>query len=193
MHRTVRFAIIAIALLAIGVSGSSAASQTTTPTRQDVARMILGSPAGQLMTSPARAYMESVARGDHRLAPDSTGIPARQGLNVTAAKAGGGSALVNVRVNNPANDTHQTDQTTQSETSVAVSGQNGAVGYNTSQHALLFLTAGGDLTGYGYSTDGGQTFTDGGVIPNSPGNVNLGDPWLATDAGGMMYYSTLTI
>ncbi len=193
MHRTVRFAILAIALLAVGVSGSSAASPPTTPTKQDVARQILGSLAGQLLTSPARAYMESVARGDHRLAPDSSGIPAREGLKVAAAKSTGGSSLVNVRVNNPANDTHQTDQTTQSETSVAVSGQNVAVGYNTSQHALLLLTAGGDLTGYGYSTDGGQTFTDGGVIPNAPGNVNLGDPWLATDASGTMYYSTLTI
>jgi hypothetical protein len=193
MHRTVRFAIIAVAILAIGVSGSSAASQTTTPTKQDVAKMILGSLAGQLMTSPARAYMESVARGDHRLAPDSNGIPAREGLKVAAAKSTGGSPLVNVRVNNPANDTHQTDQTTQSETSVAVSGQNVAVGYNSSQHALLLLTAGGDLTGYGYSTDGGQTFTDGGAIPNAPGNVNLGDPWLASDGSGTMYYSTLTI
>src|SRR5258708_23395543 len=193
MHRTIRFALLAIARLAVGVSGSSAASPTTTPTKQEVARQMLGSRAGQLLTSPAGAYMESVARGDHRLAPDSSGIPAREGLKVAAAKSTGGSSLVNVRVNNPANDTHQTDQTTQSETSVAVSGQNVAVGYNTSQHALLLLTAGGDLSGYGYSTDGGQTFTDGGAIPNARGNVNLRDPWLAGDPGAARYHTRLTM
>ena len=138
--------------------------------------------------------MESVARNDHRLAPDSSNISHGNNNNkVTSAKGQGGTPLVNVRVNNPANDTHQTDQTTQSETSVAVAGSNVAVGYNSSQHGLLFLTAGADLSGYGYSTDGGQTFTDGGVLPNAPGNVNLGDPWLASDSSGAMYYSTLTI
>ena len=193
MHRTARFALIAIALLIIGVSGGSAASPTSGPTKQDIAKKILGSRAGQTLSAPARAYMESVARNDHRLAPDSNGIPAGKTAKVTAAKGQGGTPLVNVRVNNPANDTHQTDQTTQSETSVAVSGLNVAVGYNNSQHGLLFLTAGGDLTGYAYSSDGGQTFTDGGVLPNAPGNVNLGDPWLASDSIGAMYFSTLTI
>ena len=46
--------------------------------------------------------------------------------------------------------------------------------------ALLFLTAGGDLSGYAYSTNGGQTFTDGNQLPNRPGEVNLGDPWLGS-------------
>jgi hypothetical protein len=192
MHRTVRFAILAAALLMIGLISGSAASTSTAPTRQDIAKKILASIAGQTLTAPARAYMESVARGDHRLAPDSNGIPAQKATKVTAARSGGGTPLTNVRVNNPANDTHQTDQTTQSETSVTVSGSNVAVGYNSSQHALLFLTAGGDLTGFGFSTDGGQTFTDGGVLPNAPGNVNVGDPWLASDSGGTMYFSNLT-
>src|SRR5205807_2247745 len=53
--------------------------------------------------------------------------------------------------------------------------------------------AGDNLTGYAYSTDGGQTFTDGGGLPNAGGSVNVGDPWLASDGGGNMYFSTLTI
>src|SRR5579872_1912964 len=110
--------------------------------------------------------MESIARNDHRLAPDSSGIPSGTAGRVNSGKGQGGTPLVNVRVNNPANDSHQTDQTTQSETAVAVSGSNVAVGYNNSQHALLLMTAGGDLTGYSYSSDGGQTFTDGGALPN---------------------------
>jgi hypothetical protein len=53
------------------------------------------------------------------------------------------------------------------------------------------LTAGSNLSGVSYSTDGGQTFTDGGTLPNAPGKNNFGDPWLATDKNGTMYYSNL--
>ena len=99
--------------------------------------------------------------------------------------------FANVRVNNPALDT-QTDQTTQSETTIAVVGRNVAVGYNSSRQALLSFTGGTDLTGYAYSHDGGATFTDGGTIPNPENFTNAGDPWLAADRTGAMYYSTLT-
>jgi hypothetical protein len=194
MFRTARLVLAIGALLVVGVTGGSAASTASVPTRQQIAQKILNSRA--LLTSPARSYLESVARNDHRIAPDSVGISASKALSPKPSTSSGAAVtagLVNVRVNNPANDTHQTDQTTQSETSVAVSGANVAVGYNNSQHALLFLTAGADLTGYGYSTNGGQTFTDGGVLPNAPGDVNLGDPWLASDSSGAMYFSTLTI
>ncbi|TMC38944.1 MAG: exo-alpha-sialidase [Chloroflexi bacterium] len=192
MHRVARIALPAIAILVVGLIGGSAAPPSTGPTKQDVAKKILNSPAGKTLSAPARAYMEGVARNDHRLAPDSNGI-AQKGNKVTSAKPGGGGSLTNVRVNNPALDTHQTDQTTQSETAVAVAGSNVVVGYNTSSHTLLFLTAGSNLSGYAHSANGGQTFTDGGVIPNAPGNVNLGDPWLASDGSGSFYYSTLTI
>ena len=96
-----------------------------------------------------------------------------------------------MRVNDPALDSHQVDQTTQSETSVAVAGSKVAVGYNDSQRTGLFLTAGSSLSGYSYSSDGGASFTDGGALPNAPEFVNLGDPWLTSDRAGNMYYSTL--
>ena len=191
MHRIARFVLPSIAILVIGLIGGSAASPTQPPSRQDIAKRILNSPAGQTLTSPARAYMESVARGDRSLAPDSAGS-AVKGAKVTSAKPSGGGSLTNVRVNNPAEDSHQTDQTTQSETAIAVSGSNVVVGFNDSQHGLLFLTAGANLSGYAFSGDGGATFTDGGVIPNDTGNVNVGDPWLASDSAGNFYYSTLT-
>ncbi len=192
LHRFARLAIPAVAILMIGVIGGSAASTKPTPTRQDLAKKILSSGASRNLTSPARAYVESTARGDHRLAPDTSGIT-QKGNKVNSAKPVGGGPLPNVRVNNPALDTHQVGQTTQSETAIAVSGSKVAVGYNDSQGGLLFLVAGDDLTGYAYSTDGGQTFTDGGVLPNAGGNVNVGDPWLASDNSGNMYFSTLTI
>jgi hypothetical protein len=192
MHRIARYVLPSVVILLIGLIGGSAASTTSPPSRQDIAKKILSSPAGNYLTAPARAYVESVARGDHRVAPDSSGL-AQKGARITSGKPAGGGSLANVRVNNPASDTHQTDQTTQSETAIAVSGSNVVVGYNDSQQALLFLTAGGNLSGVAYSSDGGQTFTDGGTLPAVPGNVNLGDPWLASDGGGTFYYSTLTI
>src|SRR5438034_1073182 len=158
MFRNARIGLAVVALVLIGVSTGSAAPPNQAPTKQDIAKKILASKAGQTLSAPARAYMESVARNDHRLAPDSNGISTKA-AKLNAAKGQGGTPLVNVRVNNPANDTHQTDQTTQSETAIAVSGSNVAVGYNDSQNALAFLTAGADITGYAYSTDGGQTWT----------------------------------
>src|SRR6266704_1079776 len=70
---------------------------------------------------------------------------------------------------------------------------NVAVGYNDSQQTGLALTASSDLTGYSYSTDGGNSFTDGGALPNTPEFVNFGDPWMASDRAGAMYYSTLAL
>jgi len=67
------------------------------------------------------------------------------------------------------------------------------VGFNDSQQTLLALTAASDLSGYGYSTDGGSTFTDAGSLPNAPAFVNLGDPWLGTDRSGNFYYSNLML
>jgi hypothetical protein len=103
------------------------------------------------------------------------------------------AGLRNVRVNDPATDRYQIDQTTQSETTIAVSGSRVAVGFNDSQHALLVPTAALNITGYAYSTDGGRTFKDGGNLPNRGGYMNTGDPWMSADRGGRMYYSTLAL
>jgi hypothetical protein len=198
LQRTARFVITLIAILAIGIVGTNAATPAKNPTSQEIAQRILTVTGGKYMSPAAHGYLESVARNDRNVAPASVttsgGVPL-----VPAAAPGAGAALVplvglpNVRVNNPAEDSHQTDQTTQSETSLAVSGTNVAVGFNDSQSGFFFLTAGGDLVGYAYSTDGGLTFTDGGVLPNGPGLVNVSDPWLASDSGGTMYFSVLSI
>jgi hypothetical protein len=72
-----------------------------------------------------------------------------------------------------------------------VAGRNVAVGYNDSQQSLLFTAQGTSLSGYSWSRDGGRTFTDGGPLPDRPGYVNLGDPWMTSDRAGRMYYATL--
>jgi hypothetical protein len=191
MRRTFATLTIAAVVLAAGMIAGSAAAPYSPPSKQEIAKRILGTVAGKSLTPTARIAFEALARGDHRAAPDSTGISApTTGRQAKGAKPGGGP-LPNVRVNNPGEDTNAVDQTTQSETSIAVSGSNVAVGFNDSQQTLLLLTAGSNLSGVSYSTDGGQTFTDGGSLPNAPGKNNFGDPWLATDKTGTMYYSNL--
>ena len=165
--------------------------------RQQIAQHILRTRAAQVMTSPAQAALRMVATGSKALA---TGPLPGQALPAAAPAAPvSGSAqlakpaFTNVRVNDPSLDTHQLDQTTQSETAIAVAGSHVAVGYNDSQQSGLFLTAGSSITGYSYSADGGAHFTDGGALPNTPEFVNLGDPWLASNRGGDMYFSNLAV
>jgi hypothetical protein len=157
--------------------------------RQQVAQHILKTKAAGLMTAPAQAALHILATGDKQLAPGL--LPHGPSRPASGGAAAPAPAFSNVRVNDPSLDTHQVDQTTQSETTIAVAGSNVAVGYNDSQQTGLFLTAGSNLSGYSYSTDGGASFTDGGTIPNTPEFVNFGDPWLASDRAGAMYYSTL--
>ena len=133
-------------------------------------------PKGQLTTR---------SRKNIRAAPPNS--PTRRAVNVT------GSGLTNVRVNDPSEDSHFMDQTTQSETTIGVHGSNVVVGFNDSQKTLLALTAASNLTGYAYSTNGGSTFTDAGSLPNAPAFNNFGDPWLGTDLSGNYYYSNLML
>jgi hypothetical protein len=180
-----------------GASPGSGPTGGSGPSREEVAQILLANhrdrfatpaltralrvTAGEL-SSPGRDFQGEDA--------EATGQSARRGAGPAGQPPRAG--LRNVRVNNPAADHRQVDQTTQSETSIAVAGHHVAVGFNDSQQALLALTDGFDSSGYGYSRNGGHTFTDGGTLPNPPGFVNFGDPWLAADRAGRMYYSTLT-
>jgi hypothetical protein len=192
MRRPFTLVVAAFVITAVGTAAGSAATPASPPTKQELAQKILKTPAAKYMSATAHAALEAIARGDHRVAPDSTGIDALSGSRGSHGGGPGGQPLTNVAVSNPQEDTHGQDQTTQSETSVAVSGSNVAVGFNDSQNTLLFFTAGTNLSGVAHSSDGGQSFTDDGVLPPGPGLVNFGDPWLASDSAGALYYSTLT-
>ena len=191
-------AVTTVALTGAFTGALTAGSGTPGPalTRQQIAQHILSTQAAGVMTAPARAALRMLATGTRDLSP---GLPAggqpAAGPSGRASNAGNLAkpAFTNVRVNDPAQDTHQTDQTTQSETTIAVAGSHVAVGYNDSQQTGLFLTAGSGLTGYSYSADGGASFTDGGALPNTPEFVNFGDPWLASTRAGDMYFSNLAL
>jgi hypothetical protein len=195
-------AILAIAVMAAtafgltgGFSGARAAGASAAGpplNRQQAAQRILKTQAASIMTAPAQAVLRMQASGSKLLSP---GLPPN-GISEQSRSAGAGGspmrpAFTDVRVNDPAQDSGEPDQTTQSETTIAVAGSHVAVGYNDSQQTGLFFTAGSDLTGYSYSTDGGASFTDGGTLPDTPEFVNVGDPWLASTRAGGMYYSTL--
>lgn len=179
--------------LTFGVGLSSAAPAGTKLTREQVAEKLLARQGGRLFTNSARLALQAIQHGGAH-------EPAEHGRDLAPGKlkqASGGLAppsggLPNVRVNDPSADSHQPDQTTQSETTVAVSGSNVVVGYNDSQQTLQpFLAASANLTGYSYSSNGGGSFTDGGGLPLTPEFVNFGDPWLASGRNGTFYFSQL--
>lgn len=96
------------------------------------------------------------------------------------------AGFTNVLVNDPTLD--HTSSDTQSETSAVLGpGGNIIVGYNDSGSTV----AGSHFTGFSTSADGGGSFTDKGVLPNSP-DGDAGDPALARDATtGRVYFATL--
>jgi hypothetical protein len=179
------------AAVVVGVA-ASASTPSTLGSRQAFAQHLQQQGVDRFMTAPAQAALGMAAAANREF-----GVHGRLGgrskpVNPLSGHASG-SGLTNVRVNNPAEDSHQVDQTTQSETAIGVHGSNVVVGFNDSQQGLLFLTAGADLSGYAYSSNGGSSFTDAGSIPNAPAFVNLGDPWLGSDRSGNFYYSNLMV
>jgi hypothetical protein len=192
----------AIASVAIVTGGiyAVAAGGGSTPSKQAFAQRILNGPGSRFMTTPARTALEMFATGSSNLgspSPLQGSIDAEPTSPVksvaTMHRAASPAVPDNVRVNDPSADHFQPDQTTQSETTIAVAGQHVAVGYNDSQQSLIALTAATNLTGYSYSNDGGASFHDGGDIPNALGQNNFGDPWMTSTPDGTMYYSTLSL
>ena len=94
------------------------------------------------------------------------------------------AALADPLVNNPAMDLTTAD--TQGVTSIVLgSGSNAIVAFNDSGSGVGGANR---LTGFSRSTNGGTTWTDGGVLP---GNNDGGNPVLTRDAAtGRLYLST---
>jgi hypothetical protein len=200
MHRRSKIGALAAVVLVLGTlatgsGGSAAAPAASKPTRQEIARHLLAGQRPQFMTPHELAAVTMVANDSRALSPagrnPAEGQQAETRAVAPTATPLCASPLRNVRANDPGRDRQFIDQTTQSETTIAVHGRKVAVGYNDSQKTLLALTAGSNLTGYSFSTNGGRSFTDGGVLPDAPGYVNIGDPWMASTRGGRFFYATL--
>jgi hypothetical protein len=147
-------------------------------------------PIARWMSGPARRALDFLS---HRRT--DSGQPSRE----TAPSASRAVPFAlpalgpNVRVNDPAGDgIGDQDMTTQSEPSIAVSGQNIVVGYNDDGTSSVFYKAADDLTGYSWSHDGGATWHDA-QLPNPYPGVNLGDPVVAADPAGNFYFASLEV
>ncbi len=110
------------------------------------------------------------------------------------------SVGVDVRINVPGDaDEEGPNCNIQNEVSLARWGDTLAAGWNDSSQCdrLIRRRQGLDdgngisISGYGYSTDGGKTWIDGGLLTASPGTLLNGDPVLAAGPGGVFYYATL--
>ena len=111
----------------------------------------------------------------------------------------------NVQVNDPGLDNTQIFphfrpfvEFTQSETSVAASGGNIVVAYNTSANQPLVEVSPGVLaftrrflSGFSVSDDGGQTWLSGFIPPLHGSIVTSGDPSLDVDRFGNLYFANL--
>ncbi|RFT62652.1 exo-alpha-sialidase [Bacillus clarus] len=75
---------------------------------------------------------------------------------------------------------------TQSETSLAHFKDFILYGFNDSNNANN-----NSFSGFAFSNDLGNTWTDGGSIPVNPGGRNSGDPVIAVDRNGVFYYGQI--
>jgi hypothetical protein len=99
----------------------------------------------------------------------------------SSASPGGTNVMVNSATQDPSG------HTTHSETSTAVDGSVVCTAFNDSGEN-------NGISGFAFSLDGGQTFTDGGPFPDGPSDSNLGDPSLAFSArDGIFYYAALSL
>src|SRR5258708_27903458 len=171
----------------IGASQATpAASSTGSINPWDRYNWIFGSPAAMVISGGGEtgllAAQEAVTSPTEPPA-DSGPVP----LSPAAAR----------QVNGP--DPLTTQQTTQSETSIATSGTGSSaklvIGFNNSRICCAFPGL-FRLSGFSFSVNGGATWTDGGPIPNPPGGgfaAPLGDPPVAFNpATSTLSHSTLT-
>src|SRR3989442_7884830 len=76
MRRTLSVLPIAMVVIAAGAIAGSAASPKTPPSKQEIAKRILATPAGKTLTPTARIALEAIARGEHLATPESNRISA---------------------------------------------------------------------------------------------------------------------
>jgi flagellar hook capping protein FlgD/HYR domain-containing protein len=112
------------------------------------------------------------------------------GLQSRAGAFSVSSVPANVQVNN---NTGDRVGETQAEVAIAVNGDTVVIGWNDSRGFTVGTSPGvGTLSGFGYSTNGGATFTDGGTTQvAAAADECFGDPGVDTDEKGNWYYNQI--
>lgn len=171
--------LFALGLLAVAGAVPGLAQSRTRPSEEACAR--LDTPVRDAMDGLLFALATGCERYDLLggvAAPDA------------ATRPGDGSTTPDVSVNDPAGESGTS--TTQSETSMAVSGSTGTLcsGWNDSWE---FFGNGCGFTGVGRSTDDGATWTDLGGVGGVANCDHFGDPSLLwRDSDDDFYYATLS-
>ncbi|MCL6642443.1 MAG: glycoside hydrolase [Candidatus Bipolaricaulota bacterium] len=140
---------------------------------------LLDSPWRESLSSSGESALSAICTPQFSWAP----------THKTATVAQNAQSWENIRVNDPSTDIPE--QTTQSETTIALYKDTVLVAFvDTGQY--LPATAGvSSLSGYARSEDGGQTFTDLGRVPPSSRSLGYSDPSLGVDSQGNFYFANL--
>jgi len=119
--------------------------------------------------------------------PDAEPASVLQGLGLDPARSLSRSFGANRLTNDPTGDP---PGAMQSENSLAAHGRFLATGWNDSFDPRTPRS----FSGYGYSSDGGRTWHDGGILPAAGADDQFfGDPSLTVDADGNFYYASLYV
>lgn len=97
--------------------------------------------------------------------------------------------FANTQINDPATDIPE--QTTQSETTIAIYKNTVLVAFVDTGQYLPVTVGVSSLSGYARSEDGGQTFIDLGRVPPSLRSIGYSDPSLGVDSQGNFYFANL--
>lgn len=135
---------------------------------------------------PATATPTQTSTTDSKM-PINLGIPGGPYDPVLTQSTPFGRSLppTNHRANNPAGEDASI---VQSEVAIAVRGDTIVAGWN---DGLGFVQQGVTVSGYGYSVDRGQTWVDGGAVPNGQSASVFGDPTVAVTNSGMWVFVSL--
>ncbi len=191
LRRSYRWSIAVLALVVVFATSARAERPREEDEFESVSRprptvsLPLGWKLGDAVTFPRQLL--PLFKGDFE-----SGIAEPEDDGTTVLKPFGGDVehpvtpgmFTNVRANDPSGDNAAA---TQSENSIAAFGRFLAAGWNDS-----FDTATpGSFSGFGYSSDGGRTWHDGGILPHASGERLLGDPSLTVDGKGTFFYAQL--
>jgi hypothetical protein len=114
-------------------------------------------------------------------APPATAEKAGRARSPEAAELAEQLGETDSLVSDPALDT---GGSTQSETSVVANGLVVCAAWNDAGEGFGV----NGFSGFGFSSDGGVTFADGGAFPNGPSDTNRGDPSLVYSVRDSAYY-----
>lgn len=161
--------------------------QRIVPSRRlDRARPQLRRVAGQPVRFPRELlpYLSEDLGGDIVEPGEATPHePGERGLSILNAHRP--PTGTNLLINDPSGDDFGA---TQSENSIAAHGRQLVAGWNDGFDTGIPES----YSGFGYSSDGGRTWTDGGTLPHASAiDFALGDPCLTVDGDGNFYYATL--